>query len=51
MGGFLFSWPSNLTLTSSSCPTAMTNSCETPGCEKEASLQCPTCIKLNIQVS
>lgn len=25
--------------------------CETPGCEKEARLQCPTCIKLQIQVS
>ena len=24
--------------------------CETPGCDKEAKLQCPTCIKLNIQV-
>lgn len=25
--------------------------CETPGCDKEARLQCPTCIKLNIKVS
>jgi hypothetical protein len=25
-------------------------SCETPGCDKEARLQCPTCIKLQIQV-
>lgn len=25
--------------------------CETPGCEKEARLQCPTCIKLQIKVS
>ena len=24
--------------------------CETPGCEKEARLQCPTCIKLQIKV-
>lgn len=24
--------------------------CETPGCDKAAVLQCPTCIKLNIQV-
>ena len=24
-------------------------SCETPGCDKPAKLQCPTCIKLNIQ--
>ena len=24
--------------------------CETPGCEKEAKLQCPTCIKLQIKV-
>jgi hypothetical protein len=24
--------------------------CETPGCSKEAKLQCPTCIKLKIQV-
>ena len=26
-------------------------SCETPGCDKEAKLQCPTCIKLQIKVS
>lgn len=26
-------------------------SCETPGCEQPAKLQCPTCIKLNIQGS
>ena len=25
--------------------------CESPGCDKPAKLQCPTCIKLNIQVS
>ena len=25
--------------------------CETPGCDKEARLQCPTCIKLQIQVN
>jgi len=25
--------------------------CETPGCDKEAKLQCPTCIKLSIQGS
>ena len=25
--------------------------CETPGCDKEAKLQCPTCIKLQIKVS
>ncbi len=25
--------------------------CETPGCEKEAKLQCPTCIKLDIKGS
>ena len=25
--------------------------CETPGCEQPAKLQCPTCIKLNIQGS
>ena len=25
-------------------------SCETPGCEQPAKLQCPTCIKLGIQV-
>ena len=25
--------------------------CETPGCDKEARLQCPTCIKLKIKVS
>ena len=25
-------------------------SCETPGCDKEAKLQCPTCIKLQIKV-
>lgn len=24
--------------------------CETPGCDKEAKLQCPTCIKLRVQV-
>ena len=24
--------------------------CESPGCEQPAKLQCPTCIKLNIQV-
>ena len=24
--------------------------CETPGCDKEARLQCPTCIKLKIEV-
>jgi methionyl aminopeptidase len=27
------------------------NTCETPGCDKEAKLQCPTCIKLQIQGS
>ncbi len=27
------------------------NSCETPGCDKEAKLQCPTCIKLDIKVT
>lgn len=26
-------------------------SCETPGCGEPARLQCPTCIKLNIQGS
>ena len=25
--------------------------CETPGCNKEARLQCPTCIKLGIEGS
>ena len=25
--------------------------CETPGCEKAAKLQCPTCIKLEIKGS
>ena len=29
----------------------MNESCETPGCDKEAKLQCPTCIKLHIKVS
>ncbi len=28
----------------------MANWCETPGCDKEAKLQCPTCIKLEIKV-
>jgi hypothetical protein len=28
-----------------------TRVCETPGCDKEAKLQCPTCIKLMIQGS
>ena len=27
------------------------NNCETPGCDKQAKLQCPTCIKLQIQGS
>ena len=29
---------------------ASDKTCETPGCDKEARLQCPTCIKLNIKV-
>ena len=32
-------------------PDMEDNSCETPGCDKQAKLQCPTCIKLQIQGS
>ena len=31
--------------------TAIDKLCETPGCDKEAKLQCPTCIKLAIEGS